>query len=291
MKKYILISSFLVILFSIISCGNNEELERLRAKNDSLMNVANETTLQVEEFYAAFNDIQQNLNTIKQKEHVIDLNSIDSTEMTPAMKDQINSDILLIYELMQENEAALSTLKNRLNASGVKNQELEEALDLYDQQMAQKNEEITLLRERLEQMDFDMQELNDQISDIQADLSDLSQVSDSQKDSLEKQDLLLHTAYYVVGTKQELKDNNVIDRNGILSKLTFDANFDKSYFTEVDYRNLDEIPLNSKKVELLSQHPENSFTLVESNNKITKIIISDKDAFWSFSNYLVLLVK
>ncbi len=291
MKKYFFILSFFGALFSFTSCGDNAELERYKAENDSLKNIANETTIQVEEFYAAFNDIQQNLNTIKQKEHIIDLNSVDSVEMTPAMKDQINSDILLIYELMQENEAALSTLKNRLHSSGVKNQELEQTLALYDEQMTQKDEEITLLRQRLEQMDFNMQELNDQIADMQSDIDTILQVSEDQENIIDEQDELLHLAYYVVGTKDELKNNGVLDRSGILSKLSFDANFDKSYFTKIDYRNLSEIPLNSKKVTILTQHPNSSYTLVEDNNKISKLSISNKEDFWSLSKFLVITVK
>jgi len=69
MKKYFIIISMLVAILAVTSCGNDDELERLKAQNDSLQNVANENQAQIDEFMSAFNDIQQNLNTIKEKEH------------------------------------------------------------------------------------------------------------------------------------------------------------------------------------------------------------------------------
>ena len=68
MKKYLFFLGFIVALIAFVGCGDEEEIERLQAQNDSLQNVANESNIQVQEFMQAFNEIQENLNTIKQKE-------------------------------------------------------------------------------------------------------------------------------------------------------------------------------------------------------------------------------
>lgn len=291
MKKYLFLFSLIFTILAISSCGNDEEMDKLRAQNDSLMNVANESNTQVDKYMAAFNDIQQNLNTIKQKEHIIDLNSVDSSEMTPDMKEQINDDILSIYELMQENESALTTLKNKIKSSGIKNKELETTLSLYEEQMDQKNDEISTLKKKLEDMDFNMQELNNQISDMKSDIDTMKQIQNQQDNVIDEQDAKLHTAFYVIGTKEELKNNGIISKNGVLSKLELDADFDKTYFTKVDSRELSEIPINSKKIEILTQHPSNSFTLVEEDKIISKLSITNQDNFWSLSKFCVIMLK
>jgi len=273
------------------SCGNDSELEKLQAENDSLKNVANESQIQLDEFMSAFNDIQENLNTIKQKEHIIELNAVDSSEMTPDMKNQINDDILTIYELMQENKQALDVLKNQLKSSGVKNKQLEQTIALYEQQMTQKDSEISALKEKLEDMNFNMQELNSKIDNMQANLDTMKQVQQQQNDVINSQDAALHKAYYVIGTKDELKDKNVLTRDGVLSGLSLDADFDKSYFTQIDYRNLTEIPLNVKKIEILTNHPSSSYSLVENNGVISKIKITNQEQFWSLSKFLVVVLK
>ena len=275
----------------ISSCGDDEAIQRLQAENDSLKNVNNETQVQIDQFMASFNDIQQNLNTIKQKEHVIDLNTADTSEMTPDMVNQVNDDILLIYQLMEENKQALNILKQQLQSSGIKNQQLEATLSLYEEQMLQKDDEISLLKQNLEDLNFNMQELNAQVADMQQNIDTMQQVTQQQDQTIIQQDADLHRAFYVVGTKNELKDNSILTRDGVLSGLSLDANFDKSYFTEIDYRNLTEIPLNNNKIEVLTQHPSSSYTLVGDNNNIEKIQITNQDDFWSFSKFLVIMIK
>lgn len=291
MKKYFFFFSLFTALLVLSGCGDDEELQRLQAENDSLRNVNNESQAQIDQFMAGFNDIQENLNTIKQKEHIIDLNTADSSEMTPDMVNQVNNDVLLIYELMEENKQALEILKQQIRNSGVKNQQLEQTITLYEEQMLQKDEEISLLKDRLEDMDFNMQQLNDQIADMQSNIDTITQINQQQDQTINDQDQDLHRAYYVVGTKDELKDNGILTRDGVLSGFSLDPNFDKTYFTEIDYRNLNEIPLNNNKIEILTQHPSSSYILEGDNNKTSKMLITNKDDFWEVSKFLVILIK
>lgn len=291
MKKILLLFSLISFVVAFSSCGDEEELEKQQATIDSLENVLNESEAQVEEYLSAFNDIKDNLDLIKQKEHIIDLNTVDTSEMSPDMVDQINNDITTIYELMQENKQALATLRSKMSSSGVKNKELNDMLSLYEEQMVQKDEEITILKEKLESLNFNMQELEDQVANMKSDIDTLEQINEDQDQTINEQDILLHTTYYVLGTKDELKNNGILSKDGVLSKLSLDPNFNKSYFTKIDYRDLNEIPINSKKLEILTKHPSNSFSLEENDGQIVKLVIKNQDEFWSLSKFLVILIK
>ena len=51
------------------------------------------------------------------------------------------------------------------------------------------------------------------------------------------------------------------------------------------------IPLYSKKVNLLSNHPANSYSLDKDANGFYTLRITNTNAFWSSSRYLVVQVK
>jgi len=290
-NKLLLILLMATLAFNLTSC-NRKEMEKLRRERDSLANLTNEKQSKIDEYLSYFNEIQQNLNTIKQKEHIITLQTSDTTEMTPAMKDQINNDILTIYQLMQENKDALTKLKKQIKSSGIKNKQLEETIALYEQQMKQKDDEIASLKEKLEKMNFNMAELNKKIDEMQQKMVNMEEEQNKQKEIINQQENQLNTIYYIVGTKTELKDKQILTRDGFLSKLSVDANFDKSQFVTGDKRNIDEITINAKSIQILTKHPSNSYTLKKNNkNVIEKIVITDKEQFWSISKFLVVLVN
>lgn len=291
MKKLLLSLGLLLSIGLVISCGDEEKIDQQQATIDSLSNLLNENESQVQEYLTAFNEIRDNLNVIKQKEHIIDLNTVDTSEMSPDIVSQINSDISLISELMDENKEALSTLKRKMQSSGNKNKELQSMLTLYEQQITQKEAEITGLKQHLDNLNINIENLENQVTNLESDIDTLEQENLEQNQTINEQDVLLHTIYYAVGNKTELKDHFIISKAGILSKLSLDPNFDKTYFTKADYRNLKELPINSKKIDILTQHPESSYTLEEEDNQVSKIIITNQDEFWSLSKFLVVMIK
>ena len=62
-----------------------------------------------------------------------------------------------------------------------------------------------------------------------------------------------------------------------------------SYFTKADRRTLSEIPLHSKKAQLMTNHPKDSYELVDQGG--TKVLrILNANRFWEKSNFLVIKV-
>ena len=296
MKKLLFI--FIITLPFIFSCGHNSEVEKLKAQNDSLRGVAKDNELLVEEFSASFAGIQENLNTIKEKEDLITLSTTSGGELSPDIKAQINEDITAIYQLMLENKQSLKSIKTRLKASGNKNTKLQNTIDLYAKQMDEKDAEITTLTTKLEQLNFDVENLNLEITDLHSDIDTLKDITDKQGDTIsdqgntiKDQDEKLHSVYYVYGTKTELKEHNIISKDGVLKGFELDDNFDKTYFTKVDDRSLTNIKLNAKKIEILTKHPANSYNIIEENNTITGIEIKDANQFWSITKYFVIMIK
>lgn len=65
--------------------------------------------------------------------------------------------------------------------------------------------------------------------------------------------------------------------------------FDQSFFTAADKRTLTTIDLNSKKAEVMTNQPADSYTIEERGGR--KVLrITDPAKFWSLTNYLVVKI-
>jgi hypothetical protein len=64
--------------------------------------------------------------------------------------------------------------------------------------------------------------------------------------------------------------------------------FPDSLFAEIDVTETKTIPVNSKSVKLITEHPTGSYQLVRENeNLISYIEIKDPAEFWRISKYAV----
>jgi len=274
-------------LVFVSACNNHEEeLKKLQAQQDSLKQVLNERDSLVDEFFNSFSEIQKNLNTIKAKEKIINVSAANA-EKSPEIKNQINNDIQSIYNLLQENKEKLKKLERRLRGAGLKIKSLQKTIVNLEKQLTAKNVEIDSLKSKLENM-------NIQITALESNVDSLSIENVKKDETITEQDKKLHEAYYVIGTKDELKEHGIITKTGGfigLGRITkMRENFNKDYFTTVDIRDLKEIPVVSKKVEIVTQHPTGSYELVKNEKGIVqKLVIKDPDKFWSLSKYLVIM--
>ena len=143
---------------------------------------------------------------------------------------------------------------------------------------------LTLLE--LDAKNIHISELDQTISSLNTHVSDLKTESSQKSATIQAQDKQLNTAWFVFGTKKELKEQRIIDGSRVL-----ESNFNKSYFTKIDIRVEKEIKLYSKYAKILTMHPSDSYTLQKDANKQYVLRITNPQIFWSTSKYLVILVK
>jgi len=288
MKRVFLIS--VVAVFAFFSCQNvqeSPEFLQLQHEKDSLAELSNMRGDEVVNFLNDLNDIQENLNDIKSTEKMISVNTETAgSEMATDTKEQIQKDINSIYEKMKENQEKLAALKKKYRKSNKKISSLEKTIALFEEQLKMKNEEINALNEQLADMNIQVEELTNTVADLETDNEEKDNVIEGKDDEL-------NTVYYALGTKKELIENNVLTKEGGfigLGKTTkLKGDFNKDYFTKADKRTLKEIQVFAKKIKMVTSNPESSYK-IEGENKVDKIQITDADAFWQASKYLVIIV-
>ena len=139
--------------------------------------------------------------------------------------------------------------------------------------------------------------LQDSINTANAEKDSLMQlmgdIADGMQQIKELEDIVsvnnLNVCYYVVGSKKELKDHKIVESGFLRKTKILQGDFEMSYFTKADRRTLSEIPLHSSKAEVMTNHPHDSYEIVEHGNVKTLHILNSA-RFWEKSNFLVVKV-
>ncbi len=282
MKKYLL----LLMIPVFIACGREAEkkAQEMQAKNDSLMSQTMQKDEAINEFIRSINEIQGTLDTIKQKENLINLTTDRGGELKLSAKEQIKSDIQTIYSLMQKNRETIAALSKKLKNANMKVDELNKMVERLNKDLAVKAAEIEDLRARLAKLNTAFEMANLKIDTLSRTVKDQGSQISSQNQTIAAQDEALNTAYYVIGTNKELKKSGIIKSGEVL------ADFNKDLFTKIDIRNTTEISILSKKAKIISSHPSSSYKFSGDKKVIQALQILDYKAFWSNSKYLVIVV-
>lgn len=294
MKKLLLVLVFPVIILAAGCNQKNEEIARLKTTNDSLVSLVSVKDSTVIDFVNAFNDIQSNLDTIKMKEKIISNTVGGSSEIKARSKDQINSDINMIYKLQQENKAMVASLRSKLKKTGVHSAQLEEMVTNLTKQIEEKDVQIAQLKEDLAKVNVQVTDLTTKVVDLNANVDTLSIQNTKRQQVIDARTAELNTAYYVVGTNSYLKDKKIITKEGGFIGLgktkELVPEINKSNFTKVDITSFKGIRIMKDKVEILTSHPKTSYRLT-GKNQSDSLVITNPKVFWSLSKVLVVNVK
>lgn len=277
---------YVLIACLFTSCGTGIDEARQRYE-DSLKNVNVELSGQVSakdsaiiRFVRAFNEIQENLDVIKEKEKIL-TRAGQTGELSENEKEKIINDIQAIYDLMVKNKQKLSAVNKKLKKANLRISEFEKMIERLNQQIADKDAEITELKAQLEKLNIE--------------LTEVTMNYEAAQEMLEEKSYKLNKAFYAFGTSKELINQGVLTKEGgfigIGKAEKLKNDFNKSYFTEIDITETFLIPLVCKKAKLVTSHPSGSYKLEESNGKIEKLIITDPEEFWSASKYLVVVIE
>ena len=253
------------------------------AKDDSLQQIISQRDTQINNMMATMNEIQEGFNEISEAENRVNL--IQDDERADKAS-QTKEDITFIADRMQQNRELIKKLQGQLRDSDFKSQELKKVIANMLRQLDEKDQQLQQLRAELDAKNIHIAELDETISNLNNNVTELKSESDEKSQIINNQETQLNTAWYVFGTRPELKDQRILMGDKVLQQ-----NFNKNYFTKIDIRVTREIKLYSKSARLLTSHPAGSYELTRDNNKMYTLAITNPQLFWSTSKYLVVVVK
>ncbi len=283
MKKLFFMVCCAALLMTGCKDGKNAPGLASVQQTDSLNDVIAQKDSEINEMMGTLNDIEEGFRLINEAENRVAL--LKNGEGT-SKKQNLKENIQFIAERMKQNRELIAKLQKQLESSTLKGGQLKKTIDNLTAQLEEKDKQLLALREELDKKDIHISELDETIGNLNTNVSDLSADNQQKAETINAQDKQLNTAWYVFGTKKELKGQHILEGGKVMN-----GNFNKNYFTKVDIRNTTEIKLYSKSAKLLTAHPASSYSLTHDASKQYVLRITNPQIFWSTSKYLVVLVK
>ena len=292
-------------VMALTGCNSGQKkMNPADIQNDSLRSIIQARDNEINDMMGTLNDIQQGFSEINAAENRVSIaKDGEGADKATVIKQQIQ----FIAQRMKENRELIKKLQDQLRETGFKGDQMKKTIENLQAQLIQKDGELKKLRAELQAKNIHIAELDETISGLNSDVASLNTSvqnlsteksnltkekaqlqteSNKKSDTISTQDKQLNTAWYVFGTKKELKQNNILNGGKVLRE-----GFNRNYFTKIDIRVDKEIKLYSKSAKILTAHPSSSYSLTKDTNGQYVLRISDPESFWSTSKYLVVQVK
>ena len=292
--KISIVCAFGALLF-VTSCNveRSDKYQALLAERDSLYTEAVAAKGGFDQALNTINEIESALESVRAQENIIMMENQEGNT------NKAVSEINAIQQTLQENRQKIENLEKQLAEQGATSKALNQTVSRLKKQLEEKDTYISSLKDELQQSKEQIATLHDQVTDLSNNINELNSNLDvmtvqnaAQQATIENQDAMLNTVWVCVAPQQTLVDKGILSKGGLFksSELTKQG-YDKSQFAEIDKREVESIPLNTKKPTIMTSHPESSYQIVEveGGNKVLEIL--DKESFWSISNYLVVSIK
>lgn len=289
MKKIAFLLVALVSMGLVASCETKKQQENAaNAAQDSLQQIIDQKDNELNDMVATLNEIQDGFRQINEAQGRI---SVERQKGEQNRKAAIIEDMQLIQHTMRLNNELIANLRQQVKESKSANSKLRESMEAtiasYTAQLEDLNKQMEDLRSQLAEKDIKIAEQGEQITNLKGNVGELAAQNESKAQTVASQDKELNTAYYVFGTKSELKDQNILKKGEVLRT----SDFNKDYFTKIDIRVEKVIKLYSKSATLMTTHPEGTYSLDKDAKGQYTLRITDPTRFWSVSKYLVITVK
>lgn len=276
-----------IAMLAMVGCNNSEEVQKFKTtvyKDSALLVQSVQKDSEISAYLQEMSEIASNLDRIKTREKIITLKSGGNESMS---KDSLMSSISDLDSWIVMNDKKMNRLQAKLKTMTTKNDNLSNLVSHLMDEVAEKDEDIADLQDRLSKADAEL-------IHIAARFDDSIMVIKKERALVSTQKAELNTVYYVIGTLKQLQDKGVVDKEGgfigIGRVAVVNPQIDNSNLTKADLTVLKGINLNGKFRRFITVHPENSYVLI-SSSKSDSISITVPAVFWRESKYLVVATK
>lgn len=284
MKNSIMLLALVALIFT--SCNNNEEKKEAVVQVPDLTEELQQATDYKDSLIMLMGDIYDGMEQINIQEGL--LFNLEQSGENSNRRAEIMANLQTIKERLQQNRELLSELEKKLNSTNDKNGVLAKQIENLKTQITDKDSKIVALETELQNMQTINKELEEKIVTTEEEVK----IQTAEKEKAQQETIAteneLNKCYYAIGSNKELKNAKLLEKKFLGKTKVMEGEFETSYFTTTDKRNLLSIPCNNKKVKIWTNHPADSYEIVETENELKTIKILDPAKFWSLTNYLII---
>lgn len=284
MRNLTLKSALFTVITAVLvftSCQTDptttEQYKNLEHDKDVVSEQSGMKDSTINEMFGAFNRVSENLRMIREKQGLI-AKGARGVEGGKNMEQSIAADLNAIDSLLAANKKIIARMRSNSSKDASKLTELQKGIAEMERTINDKDSEIVSIKE--------------QLTSTNSSLASMIQMYQDKEQQANMQLNELNAGWYCVGTGKELRDNNVLTKEGGVigiggvNKLNT-ADLNKSYFKKIDITKTTVIPVDAKKAKVVTSHPAGSYELV-GTDRVENLTIKDTVRFWSLSKYLVI---
>ena len=281
----------LAVVAAVILAGCNqvskEEYQQATNTNDSLMYVALQQGNEIYELSTTLNAVSDELDQINGQ---IALSNGENQDLL-SKRERLLQQIAMVKQTIEEKQKALDELQKKYSAQLRQNKVLKQTIDRLQSEVAGYETKVAELNEAVANKEQQIVGLTETLTEAQETLATTVAQNEQQQEVINTQDEMLNTGFYIVGDKKKLKDLGLLEGSLLSKKRLTSKGFSTKGFTKIDIRELHQLPTGSKKVDILSTHPTNSYEMSVRSDGTKVIVIKDPTEFWRHSRFLVVKTK
>ena len=280
----------------LVACNQNveqtDQYQSLLNKVDSLQKENKQLKANYNETLDLLNEIERGFAELSEAEHSLVALSIENQGDTVSRRDQMIYEVDRVKNKIEEQQAKIDNLSKQLSSSNAKNKTLTATINRLQNELDQKTAVIADLQKTIGVQKEEIGKLANTVAGLEKDVAGLKEQSANQQATIKQQDKDFNTVSYICGTEAELIEWGLFEKSGLFDPgHLLDLSNTAADFKSFDRRRVKSIPTNGKKIKLLTNHPGNSYAIVEEEDGTESIMINDVDNFWSISRFLVVRVK
>ncbi|MBO4641509.1 MAG: hypothetical protein J5661_01435 [Bacteroidaceae bacterium] len=284
MKNFFLLALVAAAFVSCMDSGAAKDSE-VQRERDSLQRIIDQKDNELNDIMGAVNEVQEGIRRINEAEGRVTI--ADGSPEGASTREVIRENMEFISNAMEQNRELINQLKEKLRTSSFNSDKLQKTIQNLQAQVDGQYQRIQELEANLAEKDAQLAAQGEQITSLNEDVTNLTAENKAKAETVATQDKELNTAWFVFGTKNELKEQKILASGDVLKS----GDFNKDYFTQIDIRYDKEIKLYSKNAKVLTTHPAGSYAMEKDSNGQYEIHITNPTKFWSVSKYLVVQVK
>ena len=285
--------ALVAVMLAAAGCENKETKQKLAqlttvsAEKDSLLAMMSENSKLMSEIsseLAKVREVKRPMGAVKSPESPL--------ASSVSYRDSIRTKISEVVERLNSAETRLSASQRRLRSMGLLSDSMKAQIAVAEQTMSD-------LRTTLDNQKQTIASLETQVTELKGQNEQLTVQAAALSDTLRQEINESNTVFYVVGTKDELKEKGIIQEQG--KKFLFFGgktmvpawNLDPSAFTKIDRRELANIPLPKPDTWYKIVSRQNLQYLGEPATQDGKVKgslhITEPTQFWANSRFLIIV--
>lgn len=285
MKKNLFIVGLFALMLTACSGKDKQKIQEDSLRIADLTAEYNEATNFNDSLMLLMGDIYTGLDSINTQEGL--LYNMGNGE-TADRRAEIRRNLSTIKARLAANKQLLESMEAKVKASGNENSVQAKTITQLRQRLEQQDAKIAQLENDLSAAKEEISNLNTQVAETQEQVKTETAAKEEAQAAAEAAAAEANTVYYAIGSNKELKQKGLLEKKFLGATKVLKGQFDASYFVKADKRTLTSIPTNAKKVKIWTNMPEGSYRIVGEKDGPKTVEIVNPARFWSLTSHLII---